>query len=522
MGADQQPLAEPFSQIFKNREQADWAFDWLLDTVKRLGIEGPYDFRFALTLAQHGGKPALHLNFGGWLVLGFRGTSHVELVVLAEQVAWDERLTELPYDRKEGEPEVRSYVFPLQYVQPLSSDLQQAYHTTLNHIAAKFEHWRRAIPWRRHTPEIIEALFDSDKRNQLLVEGLKDSELLYERHLTSFYQDVSEERELYQTEEADITTPPDEILPVTTDPAETHQGQHVSKHIKEQVDDLAEIIPRKNNPYPLSQLVNTVSYPDVELKRWVNAIHRKGQAILYGPPGTGKTFLANELARHLIAEGDGFQELIQFHPAYAYEDFMQGIRPESDEVGRLTYPLKPGRFLEFCHKASVRQDTCVLIIDEINRANLAQVFGELMYLLEYREQRIPLAAGRTFKIPSNVRIIGTMNTADRSIALVDHALRRRFAFVKLAPNYELLRQYHQATDFPIDRLVTLLTNLNQSIDDPHYEIGITFFLHQDLSVVIQDIWRMEIEPYLEEYFLDADKVTAFRWETVEAKLGLAK
>ncbi len=113
----------------------------------------------------------------------------------------------------------------------------------------------------------------------------------------------------------------------------------------------------------------------------MRAIERKGQVILYGPPGTGKTYLAEHLARHLIGGGDGFRELVQFHPAYSYEDFIQGIRPQARPEGGLDFRLVPGRFLEFCDAARDRTGRCVLIIDEINRADLARVFGELMYLL---------------------------------------------------------------------------------------------------------------------------------------------
>jgi 5-methylcytosine-specific restriction protein B len=128
-------------------------------------------------------------------------------------------------------------------------------------------------------------------------------------------------------------------------------------------------------------------------------IERKGQAILYGPPGTGKTFIAEQLAKHLIGGGNGFSELVQFHSAYSYEDFIQGIRPQSQD-GELKYSLAPGRFIEFCKKAESCEGLCVLIIDEINRANLAQVFGELMYLLEYRDKKIRLAgSSELFGIP---------------------------------------------------------------------------------------------------------------------------
>jgi 5-methylcytosine-specific restriction protein B len=269
--------------------------------------------------------------------------------------------------------------------------------------------------------------------------------------------------------------------------------------------------------YTLEQCALDTSFDKEKLEQWLRTVERKGQVIFYGSPGTGKTFIAEKLAQHLIGGTDGFLELIQFHPAYSYEDFIQGIRPQNQD-GQLEYPLAPGRFLEFSKKAESREGLCVLIIDEINRANLAQVFGELMYLLEYRDEKILLAgSSEPFGIPENVRIIGTMNTADRSIALVDHALRRRFAFIELRPNYDVLRQYHQKnTGVRVDELIETLKRLNNAIANKHYEIGISFFLTENLAEELEDIWQMEIEPYLEEYFYDQlDKVDEFRWDNIK-------
>ena len=287
--------------------------------------------------------------------------------------------------------------------------------------------------------------------------------------------------------------------------------------------------PRQQNPnYSLTDLAAETGFDEATLARWVRGIERKKQAILYGPPGTGKTFLAERLARHLIGGGEGFWELVQFHPGYAYEDFIQGIRPATRPDGKLDYPLVPGRFLEFCAKARFaltdekphekRSSLCVLIIDEINRANLSSVFGELFYLLEYRDKEIALAGGSdSFSIPANVRIIGTMNTADKSIALVDNALRRRFAFLELSPNYDILRRYHEReeTGFAVEGLIAALQAVNREIGDRNYELGISFFLVPDLTEQIEDIWRMEIEPYLEEYFFgSSDRFNEFRWDRV--------
>lgn len=279
-----------------------------------------------------------------------------------------------------------------------------------------------------------------------------------------------------------------------------------------------------NRSYNLEEISELTGFQTSELDRYIRTINRKGQTIIQGPPGTGKTFIAERLAKHLIGGGDGFSDIIQFHPAYTYEDFIEGLRP-INQNGQLTYSIVPGRFLEFCTKAEAREDTCVLIIDEINRANLSQVFGELMYLLDDRQntQRfITLASGTPFRIPTNVRIIGTMNTADRSIALVDNALRRRFAFIPVYPNYEVLRQYHQRekTGFPVDKLTSILEDVNRAINNKHYELGISFFLTKTLVEDIQDIWQMEIEPYLEEYFFDnQEKMDDFLWNKIKDKLS---
>lgn len=274
--------------------------------------------------------------------------------------------------------------------------------------------------------------------------------------------------------------------------------------------------------YPLEACAGATGFGVQDLRRWVRAIHRKGQAIFYGPPGTGKTFMAEHLARHLIGGGDGFTELVQFHPAYAYEDFIQGIRPETRTDGALEYRMKPGRFLEFCRKAQNRSGTCVLVIDEINRANLSRVFGELMFLLEYREEEVPLSGdGTLFRIPDNVRIVGTMNTADRSIALVDHALRRRFAFLALRPEFEVLRGFHEERGRTVEPLIEKVTQVNNAIGDPNYHVGITFFLDPELEDNLEAIWTMEIEPYLEEFFFDDPAtVDRFRWKKVARELEL--
>ena len=311
-------------------------------------------------------------------------------------------------------------------------------------------------------------------------------------------------------------------------PFEVEQLQPVvsESEIKRRMEQIQEAVERHSRggtradtSYDAQAFTAETGYSADQLRGWIDQLRRKQQLILYGPPGTGKTYLAERLARYLV-DGGGFSELVQFHASYAYEDFVQGIRPQVVE-GALHYELDAGRFLRFCAKArQAGEKPCVLIIDEINRANLARVFGELMYLLEYRHRPIELAGGGPeFSIPANVYLIGTMNTADRSIALVDQAMRRRFTFVRLRPNYRLLANYLKEKGVPSEKLVALLKEVNQSIGDEDCELGISFFMVADVATALAHIWQGEVEPYLEEVFFDRpDQMVRFRWSKVAGRL----
>lgn len=287
---------------------------------------------------------------------------------------------------------------------------------------------------------------------------------------------------------------------------------------------LMDVIPPTATPLPdytLNDFSTESAIPIETIEVWLSRLKRKQHLVFQGPPGTGKTYVAERLARLLTANSYGLVETVQFHPSYGYEDFMHGIRPVVQD-GQMTFERMPGRFMQFCKNArkAPAGSPCVLIIDEINRGNLARVFGELMYLLEYRDKMIPLAGEESlFGIPPNVFIIGTMNTADRSIAVVDHALRRRFSFIHLAPDYEVLRSHLEKSGLAADGLLRALQAVNAAIGDRNYEVGISFFLKDGdaLRFTLKDVWEGEIEPYLEEYFYDQPgKVKPLQWKTLSA------
>ncbi len=278
-------------------------------------------------------------------------------------------------------------------------------------------------------------------------------------------------------------------------------------------------------PYTLDDAAGDLFMDRGEIERLVGLVRRRRNVILQGAPGTGKTYAARRLAQ-VVAGRAGSDEvvMVQFHPSYSYEDFVQGFRPAA-EAGR--FELRDGVFHRFCSLARRRPERhFVFIIDEINRGNLARILGELMVLIEADkrgpEHAMPLAYARPndppFHVPANVHLIGLMNTADRSLAVVDYALRRRFAFTTLAPAFGSTRfaEHLAAAGCPeamVERVVTRLEALNAAIRESRmlgegFEVGHSFFTVppgrrvEDWDRWWDDILVHEIAPLLAEYCFD--------------------
>lgn len=281
-------------------------------------------------------------------------------------------------------------------------------------------------------------------------------------------------------------------------------------------------------PAVSQSLAEELYMPAAPLQELVDLLNRRRQLILYGPPGTGKTYVAKKLAERLAGAQDPSRvRLVQFHPSYAYEDFFEGFRPVQQD-GQAHFTLQDGPLKLMAAeagKAENRSKAYVLIIDELNRANLAKVFGELYFLLEYREEtvRLQYRPREPFSLPDNLFIIGTMNTADRSIALVDAAIRRRFPFYEMHPQKEpvkgVLAEFAKRKKL-IDDRVDLLDELNATMGQRGHDlhIGPSYLMREGLDEpgALDLVWRYDILPLLHEHFYGSKPP-----EAIDREFGLA-
>lgn len=280
-----------------------------------------------------------------------------------------------------------------------------------------------------------------------------------------------------------------------------------------------------NTPYTKKDFLSEVYMSENQYDRLSGVLLNKMNLILQGAPGVGKTFAAKRLAYSLMGEKDDSRiEFIQFHQNYSYEDFVMGYRPSGD-----SFELKYGIFYQFCKKAENQPDKkFFFIIDEINRGNLSKIFGELLMLIEkdYRGTKATLAYnGMPFSVPKNLYIIGMMNTADRSLAMIDYALRRRFSFFEMAPAFEsdgFKKYQHSLDNRTFDELISEIIKLNKEISRDKslgkgFCIGHSYFCGKTKETCssewMQSVVDYDILPMLSEYWFD-DDTKVQHWDNI--------
>lgn len=275
--------------------------------------------------------------------------------------------------------------------------------------------------------------------------------------------------------------------------------------------------------YTKSDFLGEVYMTEKRYENLVAVLQNKKNIILQGAPGVGKTFAARRLAWSMMGKKEDDRiEFIQFHQNYSYEDFVMGYKPVEDG-----FELKYGIFYRFCQKAANQPDKAFFfIIDEINRGNMSKIFGELLMLIEkdYRGTKIALAYnGILFSVPKNLYIIGMMNTADRSLAMIDYALRRRFSFFELEPGFDsdgFIQYQNGLNNETLDRLIIKVKDLNREISldrslGKGFCIGHSCFCGMDICTEEQlhSIVDYDILPMLREYWFDDEKIFQ-KWENI--------
>lgn len=295
------------------------------------------------------------------------------------------------------------------------------------------------------------------------------------------------------------------------------------KLTKEEYDILMKLIRETNEPptlavkerYSVDDFLSEVFIPSKCYNHLKSQLLRKKNIVLQGAPGVGKTFCAKRLAYSIMGEKDEERiAFVQFHQNYSYEDFVEGYRPHEDG-----FLLQKGIFYNFCNLAKSNPDKeYFFIIDEINRGNLSKIFGELLMLIEkgYRGEEITLAySGDRFYVPENIYLIGMMNTADRSLAMIDYALRRRFSFFNLKPAFQselFLDKCRKLQNEKYNRLVDEIMRLNKAIETDDslgegFEIGHSYLCFNNENEVtdewLHSVVNYDIIPMLQEYWFDS-------------------
>lgn len=360
--------------------------------------------------------------------------------------------------------------------------------------------------------KIGDIVFVKNGRTGIIGRGIIDSDYKYDEERTDDYNNVRHVKWTHKGEWELTSQIPSKTLTDVT-PYSDFLDRIKVLFEDEMTDDAEEqeiIYP----PYSQENFLDEVYMDEVDYHTLVSILKNKMNIIMQGAPGVGKTFVAKRLAYSVMGVKDKERVMmVQFHQSYSYEDFIMGFRPSASG-----FELKKGVFYNFCKKAEIDSDNeYFFIIDEINRGNLSKVFGELFMLIENDKRGVELQllySDEKFSVPENVYIIGMMNTADRSLAMLDYALRRRFAFFELKPGLESegFRAYRMNLDnAKFDRLINCVENLNdviaadESLGDG-FCIGHSYFCNlkpEDINDLgLSGIVEYELIPLLKEYWFD--------------------
>ena len=361
--------------------------------------------------------------------------------------------------------------------------------------------------------------------HRIVGRGIVTSDYIFDASRRDEYKNI---RQINWTNKGEWEHPGQAVMKTLTDI--TSYTDYVEKLNALFEDDTVEEIEEVEIQYPVyteEDFWDEVYMNETDYQILVNLLKNKKNIILQGAPGVGKTFAAKRLAYSMMGVKDSSRvTMVQFHQSYSYEDFIMGFRPASTG-----FELKKGPFYSFCKKAETDiENDYFFIIDEINRGNLSKIFGELFMLIENDKRRVSLRllySDEKFSVPANVYIIGMMNTADRSLALLDYALRRRFAFFEFSPAFQTegFRAYREAkSNRKFDKLIAAIEKLNVAIENDDtlgkgFRIGHSYFCTERK---IDDMWlnaviTYEIIPLLNEYWFDEpSKVRDWKYVLREA------
>lgn len=360
--------------------------------------------------------------------------------------------------------------------------------------------------------KIGDIVFVKKGMHQIIGRGVVMSDYEYDNTRDDEYKNI---RQVDWTHKGEWPHPGQAVMKTLTDiTSYTDYVEKLNALFEDESEEDVEEVEKSYPVYTKNDFLSEVFMPEEEYVKLAGILRIKKNIILQGAPGVGKTFVAKRIAFSMMGVKDVERVMmVQFHQSYSYEDFIMGFRPSTDG-----FELKRGAFYNFCKKAEIDGDNdYFFIIDEINRGNLSKIFGELFMLIENDKRGVSLQllySDEKFSVPKNIYIIGMMNTADRSLAMLDYALRRRFAFFEIKPGFTTdgFREYRMSLkNEKFDKLIACVESLNNVISNDEslgdgFCIGHSYFcnLLPDTidDQVLSGIVEYELIPLLKEYWFD--------------------